>query len=285
VEDITRRQFGLGLIGSVAGLGLSRFDDKTNSSLIAGVRIGAQSYTFRTFTVDRMIDTMKSIGLRYVELWDGHLHPMKSSEADFKAVKGKLDNAGIKVGAYCVNFPIDAKPEFLDRGFGGALLLGTNVMTASVKKPLVPRLDEWCVKYNIRLGLHNHWFGEPWFKGDRTQEFETPGDFMDALKGRSELLSINLDVGHFFAAGSDPVAFFRQHHRRIVSLHLKDRDRDAAHSHRRFGQGAVPLVEVLRLARQIKFDYVANIEYEPEPEDPTDAVRKAFDYVKRALSD
>jgi hypothetical protein len=63
------------------------------------------------------------------------------------------------VGAYCVSFPIGASDEYLDRGFNGAPPLGTNVMTASVPKPIVPRLDEWCQKYKMKLGLHNHWLG------------------------------------------------------------------------------------------------------------------------------
>ena len=40
-----------------------------------------------------------------MELWDGHLEPMKTNEAGFKAVRRKFDDAGITVSAYCVNFP------------------------------------------------------------------------------------------------------------------------------------------------------------------------------------
>jgi sugar phosphate isomerase/epimerase len=188
------------------------------------------------------------------------------------------------VGAYCVNFPMDASDEYLDRGYNGALLLGTNVMTASVQKPIVPRLDQWCQKYKIKLGLHNHWFGDKWFHGDKSKEFESPDDLLTALKGSSEYLNINLDIGHFYAAGYDPVAFFRQHHDRIVSLHLKDRDKDPDHTHKRFGQGATPISEVMKQAQRVRFPYVANIEYEEEMANPTEAVRAAIAYLKQVLS-
>jgi sugar phosphate isomerase/epimerase len=227
---------------------------------------------------------MKDVGLTSIELWQGHLDPAKASEADFKATKRAFDEAGIKVSAYCVNFPEDASDDLLDRGFRGALALGTRVMTASVKKEQVKRLDQWCVKYKIRLGLHNHWLGDSWFKGDKTKEFESPTDLMNALKGSSRYMSINLDIGHFYAAGFDPVAFFREHHARIVSLHVKDRDRDAEHSNRRFGKGATPIVETMKLARQLRFRYAANIEYENEPENPVDGVREALVYLKGVLS-
>lgn len=283
MNNLTRREFA-GLLGGVAGLGLLPFDDKVKPSVFGGIQVGVQSYTFRTFSVDKMIDAMKSIGLSSVELWDGHLNPGKASEADFKAIKKKFDEAGIKVGAYCVNFPVDSKDDYLDRGFNGALLLGTRVITASVKKPIVPRLSQWCQKYKIKLGLHNHWFGYNGFNGDRTQEFETPDDFMNALKGSSDYLSINLDIGHFYAAGFDPVSFIRDHHPRIVSLHIKDRGNDSEHTQHRFGQGSTPIAETMKLLKKIKFKYAANIEYELEPANPIEGTQTGFEYLKRTLS-
>ena len=288
MDNITRRRFGQGVLAGVAGLSLKSLASgqpaKVRASVFGGIQVGVQSYTFRTFSVDKMIEAMVSIGLSSVELWDGHLNPMKASEADFKAIRKKFDDAGISVNAYCVNFPVTATDEHLDRGFNGAMLLGTRVMTASVKKPIVPRLSQWCQKYKIKLGLHNHWFGEKGFKGDRSQEFETPDDFMSALKGSSDYLSINLDIGHFYAAGFDPVTFIRDHHSRIVSLHIKDRDKDAEHTQRRFGGGATPIAETMKLIKKIRFKYAANIEYEPEAANPIEGTRTGFEYLKRSLT-
>ena len=179
------------------------------SSLRSSLRFksGFRAIHSVAFSLEKMIEAMASIGLSSVELWDGHLNPMKATEADFKATRKKFDDAGIRVSAYCVNFPLNATDEHLDRGYNGALLLGTNVMTASVKKAIVPRLDEWGRKYKVKMGLHNHWFGDPWFKGDRTLEFETPEDFKNALKASSEYISVNLDIGHYSAAGFDSVCF------------------------------------------------------------------------------
>jgi sugar phosphate isomerase/epimerase len=283
MDHLTRREFNAGLLAAT-GLALAPPADKIKPSVFSNIQVGVQSYTFRSFSLDKMIEAMTTVGLTSIELWDGHLNPMKVTEADFKTTRKKFDDAGIRVSAYCVNFPVNATDEHLDRGYNGALLLGTNVMTASVKKAIVPRLDEWCRKYKIKMGLHNHWFGDPWFKGDRTLEFETPQDFTNALKASSEYMSINLDIGHFSAAGFDPVAFIREHHPRIVSLHVKDRDRDEAHTTRRFGEGATPIAETMKLLKKIKFRYAVNIEYEIESENPTDGVRHAFEYLKTTLS-
>jgi sugar phosphate isomerase/epimerase len=286
---VTRRQFAAGLAGAAAGLTLPGAKAAGAAGLVpsvyGGVRVGVQSYTFRKFGLDRMIAALGSVGIGSLELWQGHLDPAAATEADFRATRAKLEAGGIAVSAYCINFPADATDELLERGFCGAKRLGTNVMTASVQKSLVPRLDEWCRRHEVFLGLHNHWFGDAWFKGDRRQEFEGAKDFEQALAGRSRFMAINLDVGHFYAAGHDPVAFIREHHGRIVSLHVKDRDRDPAHTNRRFGQGATPIREVAQALKAVRFRYAANIEYEIEEDDPTEGVGDAFRYFRRALEE
>jgi sugar phosphate isomerase/epimerase len=242
-----------------------------------------QSFSFRKLDFAALIEALRALGLRSVELWTGHLDPARQSEADFRAARAALDAAGIRVSAYCVNFEPGVSAELIERSFRGAALLGTSQMTTSTEKALLPQLEASCEKHGVTLGLHNHWLGDAWFKGDPAQNFEGPADFAQALSGRSARLAINLDVGHFSAAGHDPVAYLREQHARIMSLHLKDRAADAQHSHVRFGRGATPLAQVLQLARELRFPHAVNIEWELD-EDPVEGVRDALGYVQRALA-
>ena len=127
------------------------------------------------------------------------------------------------MSAYCANFPSDATDEHLDRAFRGAGLLGTSVMTSSTEQPVIPRLEPRCRKHKVRMGLHNHWLGDSWFKGDKSINFEGPADCARGARGPLDYLGINLDIGHFSASGHDPVAYFREHATRIFCLHIKDR--------------------------------------------------------------
>jgi sugar phosphate isomerase/epimerase len=286
---VTRRAFTGGVLGATAGLafgGRAWAQDplgKIKPSVVGGLKIGVQSYTYRKLTLEKMIDSMRAVGLSSVELWTGHLDPARHDEADFKTTREKLASAGITVNAYCVNFRPDVTPELLDKAFKGAGLLGTSLMTTSTEKSVVPKLDEWCAKYKVTIGLHNHYLGDEYMKGREALNFGGPADYAEALAGRSNRIAINLDIGHFSASGHDPVAYFKDNVDRIVSLHVKDRDKDAAHTYRRFGQGATPIVEVLKLARRLDYKYAANIEYEMDAEEPTEGVRDSFAYVKRAL--
>ena len=290
MSRVGRREFARRAVGGAAALGLARWGwaaaaaGKAASSKVGGLQIGVQSYTFRKFTLERMLDAMRAVGLDSVELWTGHLDPAKDDEAAFKAARGKLDAAGIKVSAYCVNFQPDVSDALLDKAFKGAGLLGTRLMTTSTEKAVVPKIDTWAQKYGVTVGLHNHWLKDSWFHGNEQQNFGGPADFEEGLAGRSKHIAINLDAGHFSAAGYDPVAFFEQHHDRIVSLHVKDRAADAQHSYTRFGKGATPIAALMKACRKVGFKYAVNLEYEIEEDDPTEAVRDSYDYVKKALA-
>lgn len=284
MRELTRRGFAIGLLGA-GSLARRAWGALFPPSVFGGILVGVQSYTFRDQTLDQMIASMVSIGISSVELWHGHLHPLKHTEADFKAARKKLADAGITVSAYCANFDRNDVPDdHLDRAFAGAGLLGTSVLTTSCEKPIVSRLDERARKYKVKVGLHNHWLGDSWFKGNRALNFETPADWAEALKDCSEWMAINLDVGHFAAAGQDPVAFFKENHRRIVSLHVKDRAADKEHNFVRFGKGATPLLAFAKVLRQTGFPYAANLELEIEEKDPREGLREDFAYFTKALA-
>jgi sugar phosphate isomerase/epimerase len=292
---VTRRAFATGLVGAVSGSALLRRAaaqaGKIPSSVVGGVGVGVASYTYRLFSFERMIESLRSVGISSLEIWgDGKahpLHPMRQAEADFKRVRAMLDEAGIAVSAYCTNFPNDVTSEYLDRAFVGCRLLGAEVITTSCEKPILDRLDAAARKHRIRVGLHNHWNGDRWFiqsKKDPKANFESAADWEEAMKGRSEYLAINLDIGHFTAAGFDAVAFFRANHPRIVSIHVKDRGSDPERTDTRFGKGATPIVAFCQALKDLKFAHAANIEYELEEQDPTEGVRDSFAYLKQALT-
>ena len=93
---------------------------------------------------------------------------------------------------------------------------------------------------------------------------------------------INLDIGHFVAAGFDPVDYIEKHHGRINALHIKDRKANQGENVP-FGEGDTPVREVLALLRDKGYKIPANIEYEYKGADTVEEVRKCFAYCKKAL--
>ena len=153
--------------------------------------------------------------------------------------------------------------------------LGVDVITASSNVTTAQRVDPFARRHRIRVGFHNHSNVKP-------NEFATPDDFAAALRGASDMLAINLDIGHFTAAGFDALSFLDAHHERILSLHLKDRRRDQG-PNVPFGTGDTPIVAVLRRLRDRRWSIPANIEYEYKGADTVDEVRRCLDYCRQAL--
>ena len=78
----------------------------------------------------------------------------------------------------------------------------------------------------------------------------------DAALGMSKQFAINLDIGHFTAAGYDPVEYLQQHHDKIVILHIKDRKKDQGEN-TVWGEGDTNIKGVLQLLKKQRYDIAA----------------------------
>lgn len=283
MKTLSRREFGKVALGSMGGLTLATVwplsAKKAASSIFGGLQIGVMTYSFRDRALDQALENIVDIGFSSVELYSGHLDPLKAGDEEIRTWRNRFAEAGVKIASYYVDFGADPTDEQLDRGFEKAKLLGVSILTSSLTKPLVPRVDKACQKHEMYLGLHNHWFNPP-----DPKQFQDPQDFTDALKSSSKWMSITLDVGHFHAAGHDPVKFIEAHHERIVALHLKDRGDDPQHIDHPYGEGNTPNIAVVQLLQKLHFKRAANIEWEVENADPVKGVRDGLEYFKRALS-
>jgi len=291
---MTRREAGKLLLGGVTGLvvgGQELFAKTTVNSKIRGVQIGVQGWSFRDMSLADAIQACRSAGLGECELtdvnlaspsvgdWDARTKWVRSKPvSDFKDVRPQFDKAGVNLYAFTYGFRKGMTDEDIDFGFQLAKLLGVRYITSSSNVSMAPRVDPFGQKYKITVGFHGH---------DDTanpDEFSTEETFDRALHGASQYLAVNLDIGHFTAAGGDAVDYIRRHHDRIVTLHIKDRKKNHGENVP-FGEGDTPIVSVLRLLRDNRWAIPANIEYEyGKPEMDTIAeVRKSFEYCRKAL--
>jgi sugar phosphate isomerase/epimerase len=307
----TRRDFAKSALGMIALPAAARLWAQE----VAGVRLGVQTYSFREIpraadgdAVGVVIAAMKDAGFTECELWAAHVEPSagprggggggrrdpNSPEAKearerarrwrvetpldhFRGVGKRFKDAGITVYAYNYSFNSSMSDAEIDRGFEIARALGAEIITASSRLDVAPRVVPYADKHKMVVAMHNHSdLKDP-------NEFATPASFEAAMK-MSRYFKVNLDVGHFTAANFDAVDYIRKHHASITNLHLKDRGKDQGDTVP-WGTGDAPIREVLQLLKREKWPIRAYVEYEYKGAGtPVEESRKCLEYAKQALA-
>lgn len=291
---LSRRAF----IGSAAGgtiaavTGLAGAQPARPSTTIRGVVIGANSYCFPDRPIAEAIDIIASLGFTLAEVHPRHMEPamvergkpmtpevrermrqwrMTVPMSHYEAVGAQFRAKGIEVRAYNVNYRPDFTDGELERSLEATRALGARIVTgAGISPDLARRLDPMAKRHDVRVAVHNH------------SDIKGEADFDAIIKGLSDRMAINLDIGHYVAANADPVALLRRRHSDIVLLHVKDRKRNDG-PNLPFGQGDTPIRETLQLLRDQKWPIPANIEWEVDGDRVT-AVRECLAYCRQVLA-
>ncbi len=179
----------------------------------------------------------------------------------------KFDDAGLNFFSYNLSFNDSFTDDEIEKGMLMTKALGTRIITASSPAAIFPRLAPFLEKHNVIAAIHNHNIG--------------PDVFAQAMAA-SKNVRVNLDVGHYFASGYDPIEYLRQNHARITNIHIKDRKKDNG-AEMPFGEGDTPLKAVLQLVKREKYDFPVCIEY-VGPDGPPVELKRCLDYCKAALA-
>lgn len=202
----------------------------------------------------------------------------KASMRPFEQLRRLFNNAGVSIYAFKPGvFETDNTDAEIDYGMRAAKALGANQATVEIPDDMsqIRRLAAAAARYGLHVGYHAHLQATP--------------TLWDAALAESPANAINLDLGWFVAAdGYDPLAFIRQHHARIISMHLKDRQ-NLSHGQRDlpWGHGDTPLSAALQLMRDQHYDFPAAIELEYDIPPGSDALKelgKCLDYCRQALA-
>lgn len=241
-ETSTRREF---LKTAGAGLVWSAFP-----ALDFGpYRVGLESYCFHDLDLDAALARIQSLGLKYVELHDGHLD-RKSSDQQIASAKVALKAAGINAESIYIHdaFTDDettARPIF---EFAGKT--GFRLINGGPSRQSLPLLNRLIPEYGVGIAIHNHGPGA---------RYETIEDVTSVLE-RYESLSACVDIGHFARSGVDPARAVRALGRRTVEVHIKDIRENKENIV--VGRGTIDMPAVFAALKDIRFDGLMALEYE-----------------------
>ena len=163
----------------------------------------------------------------------------------------------------------------IDYALRSAKALGATHVTVEIPKDPAQskRLGIFAEKHKIGIGYHGH-----------LQQTITA---WDVALAQSKYNGLNCDIGHYVAAGFDPIPLVESKHDRIYSMHVKDRkSKEHGGENMPWGEGDTPIEPVLQLLKRNKYKFPATIELEYEVPEGSDAVKevaKCVEYCKTAL--
>ncbi|HEV7350087.1 sugar phosphate isomerase/epimerase family protein [Telluribacter sp.] len=200
----------------------------------------------------------------------------KVSMDKFVQLRKMYNKAGVSIYGYKPSaLGVNNTDAEVDYAFRAAKALGANQATIELPTSAdqTKRLGDIAAKNKIYVGYHGH-----------TQQ--TPTWWNEALS-QSKYNAMNFDMGHYVAAGFDPIPLITDKHQHIVSMHTKDRkNKENGGANVPWGEGDTPIVEVLQLMRKNKYKFPATVELEYEIPAGSDAVKevaKCVEYARKAL--
>ena len=195
----------------------------------------------------------------------------------FEQLRKMYKDAGVSIYAF--------KPSALganntdaevDYAFRAARALGASHATVELPNSAdqTKRLGEIAARNKIYVGYHGH--------------LQQTATWWDEALSQSKYNAMNFDMGHYVAAGFDPIPLIQAKHNHIVSMHTKDRKSKAnGGANVPWGEGDTPIVEVLQLMKKNKYKFPATIELEYEIPAGSDAVKetaKCVEFARKALT-
>ena len=315
--------FGL-LIAGKSALAGNPFQTKPNS-LIKGVQIGAITYSFRSlpgnpdqllqYCIDSNISAIELMGdsvedyagkpintLKLPPRFPGQPRPELTDEQKaklkeytqqvvawresvsmdkFTQLRKKYNAAGVSIYAFKPNaLNSDNTDVEISYALRAAKALGAKSVTVELPTDpaLSKRLGDLGEKHKIYIGYHAH--------------LQATDTAWDLALSQSPYNSMNLDCGHYIAAGEKNtkeslLALIASKHDRITTMHIKDRkNKINGGKNMPWGEGDTPLKEILTLLKEKKYKIPATIELEYDIPSGSDAVKetkKCFEYAKTLL--
>ena len=286
------------------------------NSKIKGVQIGAITYSFRSMpgTAEQLIQYLKEAGISAIELMgdpaeayagspvgnmpkmtrEEYMKTMEERNAKARAwretasmdkfveLRKLFNDAGITIYAYKPDAALGVKSTDgeIDYAMRAAKALGATSVNVEIPTNAdhSKRLGEFGLKHKVYVGYHAH--------------LQATDTAWDLALSQSPYNAINLDCGHYIAAGganttASLLAFIEKNHDRITSMHIKDRKNKVnGTKNMPWGEGDTPLKEVLTLLKTKKYKIPASIELEydiPAGSDAVKETKKCFEYAKAIL--
>lgn len=243
-----------------------------------GLKMGVATYSLRKLPIEKAIQAVKRVGLKYISIKNVKEHIDLSHTSEERKQRAKMfRDAGLtplSVG----NVSMRTGEEGIRNAFEYARDIGVTTIVCSPSHDAIPILDKMVKEFDIRLAIHNH---GPEDKGF----FPSPFDVMRAVEKFDKRIGLCIDVGHTARAGVDPADSILKCQERLYDVHMKDisamGDKNTPVE---AGRGILDSKAILSALLKIKYQGLVGFEYEKDGEDPVPGLAESIGYTKGLLA-
>jgi sugar phosphate isomerase/epimerase len=244
-----------------------------------GAALGVQSWCFRHYkTNPEVIRETQACDLNAIELCGAHAD--FKNPAVFDDVIRTYRRAGVKILSIGVQ-GLRNQPKIEEHYFRFVKQAGAKFMSVSFDMHSLPKClavaDRLAAKYGVKLGIHNHG-GYDWLGNLTALDY--------VFQRTSPRVGLCLDTAWALQAGINPLKMIEKFGPRIHGVHVKDFvfDRAGKPEDVVAGTGNLDLKALFAALEKARFRGYMVIEYEGDVENPTPAIRRCVQRVRRALA-
>lgn len=275
-HDLPRRTF---LEIAALGAASAAFTKRTAAQTKAadpGLKLGVASYSLRAFPREKAIEMTKSLGVPYINLKSMHL-PYDASPAEIAEARRQISAAGLQiVGGGMITFDVDTD-DGVQKYFDYARAAGMPLIVMTCKPAVLPRVEKFAKRYDIKAAIHNH--------GPEDPDFPSPYEALKAVRKMDPRMGVCIDIGHTVRTGTDVVKAVADAGSRLLDMHAKDlRDLKDKESQCIVGEGKIPIPTLFRQLEKMRYRGYVNLEYEIDENDPMPGMKQSFAYMRGVLA-
>jgi len=245
-----------------------------------GWRFGISASSFKNKTLYETIDQAATLGVLYLE--GSNTQKVSSdiqkdfdynlSDYELLQIRKKFLSSGITLVNYYVR-DIPRDEETCKKLFEFGRKMGIEAFISEPQPDALDMIEKYCIKYNIKLAIHNFW-------EDVTCFYWDPQSILTACKSRSPLIGACGDFGYWIRSGMQPINAITLLKDRLITIQMHDLNEKSPHAHDvPLGDGIIKFDNIFRYLEDEDLKPVLlGLEYSYNLDNPLPEIQKSIDF-------
>jgi sugar phosphate isomerase/epimerase len=243
--------------------------------------IGAQAYTFKEFSAFEAIAKTKEAGGNMIEFYPGQILKPGSKEKVHhtmsEASMAELQAECKRLGVHAVNYGVvgASTPAEVKAIMSFAKKMGLYSVCSESTEQIVA-WEAGAKEFDIKVAFHEHGgsMDKPNYK------VWNPLYILGVVESRDKRVGACADLGHWCTSNLKPIDCLRILDGRVISVHLKDKEKFGPSKVVVAGKGVVDVAACLEELKRQKFDGHISIEHENDWMNSVPQVRENVEFIK-----